>query len=105
MCSNDLNALSNAFDVNHTKPSPTFVLHAHSVFTACFAFTGPLPFCLLAPSTRVEQTCQATRDAYFASVLDGAVKTLADLPLVWQILKILPESKEPWIPLPNSGSK
>jgi len=43
--------------------------------------------------------CLTTRQTYFASILDGAIQTLADLPLVWQIPKG-ENFNPPWIDVP-----
>jgi len=97
MCTVDVNSLAD-FNVNNTKQTSTFTLHASSLFSACQS-QGPLPFCLLPPSPRLETMCAGTLSDYFDNVLNGSIKKVQDLPLVWDAPMIGTEEDPPWITL------
>lgn len=94
MCTPSVNALQE-FDVNGTKQTSTFQLHYPDLLAAC-QDTGPLPFCLIPPASRLQSMCASTLDVYFELLLqnrDGL--TLEDLPIVWDSL--LESTQLPWI--------
>ena len=94
MCTSIVNALQD-FDVNGTKQTSTFQLHYPDLLVAC-RDTGPLPFCLIPPASRLQSMCSSTLETYFDSLLqnrDGI--TLEDLPIVWDSLRESTQSS--WI--------
>lgn len=93
-CTLDANRLSE-FDVHHIQPSNRFTLHAANVFDAC-TVQGSLSLCLLPPTERLATMCNASLSNYFASVLNGEIKTLNDLPVVWDAPFAL-ATNDPWI--------
>lgn len=100
MCTPSVNALQQ-FNVNNTKNTPVFHLHVPDLLAACND-TGPLPFCLVPPASRLKSMCTSTLDTYFLSVLDkGDGFTLEDMPIIWDSLRELTEA--PWIDIENSS--
>jgi len=100
MCTVDVNALQQ-FNVHETQNTSTFQLHYPDLYTACNAI-GPLDFCLLPPSNRLQSMCSSTIESYFTNILRSNDNiTLEDLPVVWDSL--LETSDLPWIPLDSTG--
>ena len=100
MCTSSVNALQE-FNVHNTRNSDTFHLHLGDLLTACLG-TGPLPFCLLPPNSRLESMCKSTLDLYFQSLLDRQTSmTLDELPVVWDSL--YETSEDAWITVDRSS--